>query len=460
MQYLSVNPSQELSIAFNKAEMPSVSQGTQRMYCVLYANVHLAGIVVKPFVYTACAVCALGATALLIIGGQFHLVPTCAKQAFLYAGCAMVAPVGQLFQLSKAALGILNPHVYFGLPGLHSYTSQLGRHVAELLRTGSLSELERSKLTRLRVYLLCTDHIGEINSHCDAHPEYKFSLPQSYLESYSILCEFFNDRDFPLDKRLEALMRLESEREQCVPGRANLLADICSGLEEPTDITMRIPWLIARYKVEVLRAICVREGHNANYCNYIFKTYGVELGLPASVIRTAKADNYAEVFESYDTPKYVIEEYRRQINESDLLNFIENYINGASASRAAFRAHILEALAQKVDDETLKAAEGYLKEKHAEAIAFEIEQERKRHEQKYQGNDIAEELVAEEVWKKTLKRIHLKENPLIDEVLYANYYYRSNPKDFEDNRLTAGAIQLFIQPYLIDLRHEFWSSPV
>lgn len=473
MAYISPNPIKELQTAFNKAERPAGSMGKLRVYCLLLAPAHLANVVVKPIIYTALAVGCLALTLLCIAGDGYHLVPEFAKRTILYTCCAVVAPVGQVFQLYKATLGVFNPNIYFA-PGrrprlaldplkaemdseplrpMRYYASKLVEHVDEVVEKGGLSVIQSNALSRLRSYLDHNVFKDRIDSTIRFNPAYSVSLPQSGLESYRTLCKRFSEEDFPLEKKKEALLRYESERHQCVPGEANLLTDICSALDEPADIALRIPWLIARYKVEVLRNLSSEKDVDANFINYLFKSKGELLGLPAAVIKTAKADCFADIHAHSHLVGLIISEYKTKISPKDLFSFIENYINEASSSRKAFRAEILGLMANEVSDELVAGAEENIKLKHAEAIAFEIEQARKRHLERFGPT-------ADAIWEKTLADIKLKENPYIDHIMYANYHYRSNTKDMEDNRLTSEAIQWFIEPYLDDLHKEFSSSPI
>ena len=57
-----------------------------------------------------------------------------------------------------------------------------------------------------------------------------------------------------------------------------------------------------------------------------------------------------------------------------------------------------------------------------------------------------------------MKKINLKKDPFIDEGLYANYHYRLNPEDNEDNKLTREAIELFADDALQKLHEPHQAS--
>ena len=335
---------------------------------------------------------------------------------------------------------------------LQEHTNELASHIYKILKDQTINEKTKNNLINLANFLTSTDHKSEIDGYCLYFPEYyQHTLYQSFADAYQTLCDFFKDDQFPVEKKMEILLRLETERHQCIPGQANLLHDICSSMDEPAEIAERLPWLIARYKIEILKAE-ITEVHNLNY---IIKEHGIELGLPPSVIKAAQADMWIASSPS----KMYLEKFRKSCTPEGCLDFLEDYINSDLPGRAAYRAHILSSLAEKVTEEQVENPEAlaFIKAKHEAALKNEEKAEKKRHLKKFEDNPDSPEAEAE--WGKIMKKINLKKDPFIDEGLYANYHYRLNPEDSEDNKLTRDALELFADDALQNLHEPHTASP-
>lgn len=337
---------------------------------------------------------------------------------------------------------------------LQEHASELAGHIYKILNNQTPDEKTTNKLKSLATFLTSTDHKSEIDGCCHFHPEYQETLYQSFTDAYQTLCDFFKDDQFPVEKKMEILLRLETERHQCIPGLANLLHDICSSMDEPVDIAEKLPWLIARYKIEILKAE-ITEVHNLNR---VIKEHGIDLGLPPSVIKAAQADMYAALI-SVEVSKIFIEKFRKSYTPEGCLDFLEDYINSDLPGRAAYRAHILSSLAEQVTEEQVEDPEAlaFIKAKHEAALKNEEKAEKKRHLKKFEDNPDSPEAEAE--WGKIMKKINLKKDPFIDEGLYANYHYRLNPEDSEDNKLTRDALELFADDACQNLHEPHTASP-
>ena len=189
--------------------------------------------------------------------------------------------------------------------------------------------------------------------------------------------------------------------------------------------------------------------------NYIIKEHGIDFDLPPSVIKAAQADMW-----NIPTPsKMYLERFRKSCTPEGCIDFLDDYINSDLPGRAAYRAHILSSLAEIVTEEQVNDPDAiaFIKDKHEAALKNEEQVEKERHLKKFEENPDSPEAEAE--WKKIEKRINLKKDPFIDEGLYANYHYRLNPEDSEDNKLTPEALELFAGDALQNLHEPQTASP-
>lgn len=324
---------------------------------------------------------------------------------------------------------------------MHEHTAELAGYIDEIL-TQQLAEKTKRNLKKLSSYLKTHNHKNDFRGHTDP-------LYQSFIGSYQTLCEFFKDKEFPLDKKMEVLERLESERHQCLPGQAGLLNDICNSMDEPVDIDQKLPWLIGRYKTEILRSIF----NDVYSLNNVIKKHGVELGLPAALIKGADA------IPNYGSGAAInMQKYYSSCTPDGCLDFLENFINSDLPGKGAYRQHILRCLADQVTDEQVEDEneQAFIKTTHEAALENEEKAEKERHLKKFEDNPDSPEAEAE--WEKIMKKINLKKDPFIDEGLYANYHYRLNPEDSEDNKLTREAIELFADDALQKLHEPHQTS--
>lgn len=329
---------------------------------------------------------------------------------------------------------------------LHKYASDLAIHIIEFSFSLPSDNKNAVKIEELVHFL---DEVSEkqIRDYCRSFhkQEYEKSLLKSFRESYKMLSELFQDEQFPMQKKIEIIDRLIGERDQCLTGIAGLLTDICSNVDEPKEMEAKLPWLISRYKLEVIK-LAVTEVH----CTYHFiVNYGLQLGLPDAVIKSAQADLHFKMYQPYfdrDRVHYVAK-YRSSCTSAGCLDFLENFINADLPNRVAYRAYILAYLAGKVSEKQVedKKAQRFIIAKHKAALQNDEKREAERHRKKFNGQSSAE---ADAEWEKFLGQIQLKKDPFIDEILYANYFYRRNPEDSEDNKLTSEAIKLFAQDFL------------
>ena len=323
---------------------------------------------------------------------------------------------------------------------LQGYTVELAGYINEIVKTLPANDKKRSQLNSLSNFLITNKHKNEINNYCDSmsKPEYKDSLYQSYTGSFKTVCDFFKNKEFPLDKKMEVLERLEKERNICVPGRVSLLNEICNSMDEPVDIAKRLSWLIACYKIEVLKEV----NKDTHALNIVICRHGIEFGLPDSVISTAKTDLHMPHFK-YAVPQNYLSAFRSSCTPKGCIDFLENYINSDLPGRGAYRTYILGVLADQVTDEQVddEKVQAFIKATHEKALKNEEKLEKESHLKKFGDNHDSPEAEAE--WEKILKKINLKKDPYIDATLYANYHYRLNPEDSEDDKLTRKAIELF-----------------
>ena len=260
---------------------------------------------------------------------------------------------------------------------LQPYAVELAGQIDIIVRT--LATPDKKKVNNLRnlaVFLKTNQHKQEIIDYCKAssQPQYQNSLYQSYTGSFKTLCDFFKDKDFPLEKKMEVLERFQAERHICVPGRVALLNDICNSMDEPVGVAEKLPWLIARYKIEILRAV-IKEVHSLN--TVIIK-HGIEFGLPASVISAAKADLHIPAFAGY-VPQNYMQTYRSSCTAAGCVDFLEDYINSDLPGRGAYRSHILGILADQVTDEQVddEKEQAFIKKTHKAALKNEEKAEKK-----------------------------------------------------------------------------------
>ena len=236
---------------------------------------------------------------------------------------------------------------------LHEHTARLAGYIDEIL-TQQLAEKTKRNLRKLSSYLKTHNHKNDFRGHTDP-------LYQSFIGSYQTLCEFFKDKEFPLDKKMEVLERLESERHQCLPGQAGLLNDICNSMDEPVDIDQKLPWLIGRYKTEILRSIF----DDVYSLNNVIKKHGIELGLPAALIKGADA------IPNYGSGAAInMQKYYSSCTPDGCLDFLGNYINSDLPGKGAYRQHILRCLADQVTDEQVEDEneQAFIKTAHEAAL--------------------------------------------------------------------------------------------
>lgn len=325
------------------------------------------------------------------------------------------------------------------LNSLQNYAKELADHVDKILKTLDHDDKKATSLRELRSFLIFTNHRAAIRDYCKitSKAEYKTTLYLSYNEAFKFLCELFKDKEFSIEKKIEILERLEKEKDQCIPGLAAALHDICNSVDEPVEMAEKLPWLVARYKTEVIKLI----GNEVHHTNYLIIQYGVELGLPVSIIKAAQADLHVEEKSACDNIHF-LKQYRDSLTIEGYLGFLESFINSDLPSRKAYQAYILSCLAEKLSDEQVddSAIQASILAKHKAALENTIKREKAQHLIKFQGQA---DSVRNASWEKILKRIKLQENPFIDAVMYANYQYRLNPEDNEDHKLTSEAIKLF-----------------
>ena len=346
---------------------------------------------------------------------------------------------------------------------LQDYTNELAGHIHEILKDQTISENTKNNLINLADFLASTDHKSAIDNYYNFRIEYKDTVYQSFTDSYKTLCQFFKDDQFPIEKKMEVLDRLENERHLCIPGQANLLNDICSSMDEPAEMAEKLPWLIARYKIEIIKA----EIKNSHVVNQVIKTYGMEFNLPDSVMKAAQTDhiaqddfrNYFDAADQRRGPDEFLVEFGYLCNPMGCLDFLEDYINSDLPGRGAYRAYILSSLAEKVTEEQVDDpdAVAFCWASHEAALENEEKVEKERHLKKFEDNPDSPEAKVD--WAKIMKKINLKKDPFIDEGLYANYHYRLNPEDSEDNKLTREALELFADDALHNLHEPRTKSP-
>lgn len=453
----------DIAEEFNRASAASSYETEyKRSYIVLMLGCHTAGIFAKPILYSTIVIVELAKTAFALITLNFSRAVISSCSASNHVICIFFSPFAQINRIINDIVGLFNPEDYF-LNSLQAkcqkfgelieeLANQLEEEIAEKEAQGFSNQIEPLKIQHAKMlglvnYLIYTNHKDSIDLYCNicennnryantrGNAELFF---KSYSDSYEILYNKFLSPEFPREKKMEVIDRFE-ERNQCVTGFANLLQDICSNLDEPVDKEQWLPWLVGLYKKEIIKAV-ITEVHGTN--GFISRK-GRELGLPESVIATAELDFQKGSSCIDDTD---LKKFNEHCTKERCAEYLQNYINADLPGRDAYRAFIMNFLAERVTEDQVEKNEVLIKYKHKTAIDKEVNAAKIRHKNKF-PNEL--DPLAIQEWAKFMRDIKLKETlGYIDEGLYVQYIYRLNPEDSEDNKLTMEAIKIFAHDHL------------
>ena len=466
-------PALEIEYINDRIPLPADLEGTSffavRRTCVINLGLHLSGIFIKPLVYTAKVVCeCVQALFYLILCNQVKS-SRIFRQMLRHSVCIILSPVKQAVRATKAFLGIFYPMAYYKFEPT-VLEKQLEKYLREITAIADeiLEELEK-EIEQGQKDIYSTSEIGnhitiiqsfqeslgevsinEINRWCTLCEKSK--SPDLYYkvigEALKTICERFQQPDFPKQKIIFLFQHISDSLDQCMSGKAVFLQDVASSLDIPENMSDYLSWIVVEYKKEVLKLVS-GEVHTTNS---IIIAIGKEIGLSPLLIEAARSDPYAYGFSNSS----FISKYHNACSKEKCFEYLDSYINADLQDREKYRNYILHQLAEKVREEDLKSTPVDVLRLHEKLLKKEFEIESARMKAKFMGQKDA----YERQMKRLMQNIENKRVKQVDASLYAQYIYRAHPEDFEDNKLTKEALELFakaeldkFQPKSVDVIH-------
>lgn len=392
-------PLDELQSAWNRVphtEYSKIGSLKGRAVCVLKIFTHTASFVIKPSVYLVCGI------ALTVIGSPVALITKLKggnkelRIDFLSLGVnliltAVVAPVGQIFQIFKATMSLLHPACYFKKDKLHQYFVQLADIAKDVNCDPKLVKLIKngSEIIHKKLYFSSSNL-------------YYYAL---FERDLSIVCDKLSHSDLSHDQKfaiLDMLVPLPDRPDEtginaCSPGFGRILEQMCNCLDVPQNPEKIIPWIEGLYKVDILNLMAVKSDVVAKYwntmdinekpkvekewdrfashfSNFLITNLGKQIGLPPKIIETASQDltNLYHGFAGNDE-KELLAIYHKLYSEKNWIDYLIKRINSqpdGGAGLKGFRNYIIEKLCENTSEKEIESSLKEVQNKFGLSVAL------------------------------------------------------------------------------------------
>lgn len=374
--YITLNPNDELRSALHRVpstEYSKVGSLKGRAICVYKTCYHAVALVLKPLCYFT-----LGLGLYAINSQAQALSKKPVRASFKEVGVSlmqtgMVAPLGQILQLFKAAMGILHPGCYFKENEFTIYFNQLTDIAKEVGCDKELIKLMHNG----PYYISLSLQQGISRLHYEAQ----------FKRDLEIICKKMSEPTLSSDEKIAILNMfaslpsdpLKSGIQACPPGLGRLLEQICGCIDIPKNPEKVLPWLEIQLKEESLhqlvmqiekeKYICALDVDSgkpvkhdpAHFGNFLISLLGKKIGLPQEMIDKSTKDLMAKtVMLPDDEQKELLAKFNKLYTEKALTPFLINRINSQPDGRPGlkdFRNHIIQTLANHVSDDEIAASQ-------------------------------------------------------------------------------------------------------
>ncbi len=349
--YINSDPMNELQSAWERIPSDKYAKFGSlkgRNVCVWKTLYHTVAIPLKPICYMAVGLTCLVAHA-CFAALDFKMKLSYSRFGTLFIVTGLVAPVGQILQLFKAAMGILHPGCYFRENECSVYFTQLVKIAEEVACEPELIETFQKGASIIEI---CLQTSGA-SSYYEA----------LFKRDLAIICERLSDPSLPQEEKLGILNMFaslpsdprESGIQACGPALGRLLEQICGCLDIPKEPQKVLPWLATQIKEEILHHIVMQEESlgkrlciielpdlanlpnstpnpefdidiaidAAHFGNILIAMLGEKIGLPQEMINSAFQDPIVKVSV---LPENEQQELLDLFNQSYTKDFLEKYL--------------------------------------------------------------------------------------------------------------------------------------
>lgn len=400
LDYFSVNPRDELQVAFQRTPSVDYAHGLSiagRKVCVRKLCFHTMGIVLKPTFYFVVGGIHLLSISTLKNQEPYKSNPKAYEKDLKFAKrlfyCTFTASLGQFIQLFKAALGIVDPRAYFKEDILNQYFVKLSGLAVEVGCDEELVTLLKNG-----------SEIIQKNMWENVSAKHYYAL---FEQDLRLMCDKFSQPGYPKEKiaaslavlRPDPAEKLHTGLKSCPPGLGRLFEQIRATIDMPLEHKDLVPWLIVQFKEEVIDKMILQatstarkpdesimaialdnaakkesvtvsvrpEWHKAvdalshepiHRANAFIACLGAKIGLPQeSIAKTAFDPTLNPITKAQED--LIITEFNRQCNESSLLSFLQTRLNSDASGDVGlktFREYAIQQLAATVTEDQLRAA--------------------------------------------------------------------------------------------------------
>ncbi len=280
----------------------------------------------------------------------------------------IAAPIGQIIQLFKAALGILYPAFYFKNDELSPYIKELAETAKAVGNSPDLiKSLEKGSAI--------------IHKSLSEFPNREYYYAQ-FLRDFKFICEKFKDPQITNARKQSLLAMLNPANKSgirgCPGALGRILQQMCVSINVPEDPQNVIPWVVDQIKGEIINTMCMQastprkagkqypEWHSpvrelahdpAHRGNTLILTIGDKVGLSAEVMERAKHDIVAEKMQgvlSQQQVDIVMEAFQEEYQKTELVKCTLEQINSqadGSPGLKPFRDHVIQVLSGKIEEQ-------------------------------------------------------------------------------------------------------------
>lgn len=385
------NPINELKSSWHRVphrEYSKLYSLQGRAVCLLKIFSHASSIIIKPIVYfiSGVALSIISLIALLIIKKTGEEI----RFNFLNLGVqliltALVAPVGQIYQVFKATMGLLFPSCYFKEDKLNKHFAKLAQ-IAEEIK----SDPEFVELLKNGSEIVYKKNLADYRKYYEDLIEHNLAIIGDKLSS----------SDLPKERKkalLDNLVPLSDNQEitginACLPGLLKILDKMCYCLDIPHHPEQIIPWLEVLFKMDILDKVVlqpevaikfasfsskiekegkaltdVQDQSRIHYQNFIVVNLGDKIGLPKEMMEKASHDlinSYRQLIE--DDENELLKIYHKFYSKENYVDFLSLQINSqpdGGMGLKEFRNHIIQKLCENLTEEEIKSSISEVKKK-------------------------------------------------------------------------------------------------
>lgn len=392
--YWTDHPLDELQSAWNRIphnEYVEIGSLKGRAVCVLKIFSHTASFVIKPIVYLVTGVALMTIQSFIISINNQKPDPDEFRFHVFYLGAnliltAIVAPIGQVFQIFKATLGVLHPVCYFKKDELHPYFIKLANIAEELECETEFVEMIKNG-----------SQIINKNLYFSSSRSYYYALFENNL---FIICDQLASSQIPDDQKraiLDMLAPLPDNFDvtginACSPGLGRILEQMRYCLDVPHDPEQIIPWLEALYKMNIFNLMAMQSDTvdkywtsifvgkekelsekkeelpmtASHFANVLIVNLGPQTGLSKNMIEIAShdpANSYRSL--TQEDKKELLAIYHDLYSEGDYMDYLANHINSQPNGEIGlkpFRDYIIQTLCENISEEEIASSQQEVQE--------------------------------------------------------------------------------------------------